>query len=531
MRKIASLLINELIKLTRRIVLFIGLISLLLIPLLTFINARNNDRFNREEMTWDDESFAEYFISIRQNNVDAIIDQESDPLADGDFHSAQFLESLKLQIETATALQARDPRYLRIAFIDRVIEQRADSQALINVYEAIKERPGDATANRQLADQFLEESYLGTSITEHQKQIATIDALLKQPTIDAYVEFNRSLGFYGFGQSRAFDQQTEALYISLWAQVPNTEIALYDEHSFIRLEQNIEEYIDRYRSLSSGVDRRNFDTVAMTPLLESQIRDEMQILRFQLQNPSYLFANTALSNAPQTHQNAAGQAFNTSFTLNLLVIMVGLMIFAASTISQEIETGTIKTLIISPTKRYKILLAKLFALLIIGLLLFTISVLWIACLSYLFYGSDSLPRLIVVFEGQLLAFKPLGAVLFRLLLSSVQIFVFVLLSVCLSTVIRHTAIAVGLAIGLYLANIIAQIVAYRGAFSELMRWLPFMNIDFAGRIGASMAHMVLGGWVNDQYMHIPPVYSAVYTLLLSGFLLWISFDSFVRRDI
>lgn len=525
MRKFTALFINEMIKLTRRVLVVVGLIALLVIPLLVFVMSKQSytEPSVGKDSVSDIEYADEYVARLELQYESMLEDWGGDPGLYYDFYGMYELERAAKMLEIAEDLRDREPRKLRLAYISNLIDSVANAHSMITVRDDIVNSDLSEDEKEDRLQDF-EWSFGIFDLEEYETIQQTAEQAIESGTLDDYVAY---ISRVGSRYSSDYSEEAQETFKVLWAKVQVDDETLYSSQAFGVLERTIESYIERQEGLSQGI----FSNEPVTPQLEAQLEKEMKLILYQIENPGFINANTGISSDYYYSQPAATRAFNNSFTFVFLILVIGMLILAASTVSQEIETGTIKALIISPTKRYKIILAKFIALVAVALTLFLISVAWIAILSFLFYGANSLPGMLTVLGGEVLAFTPLAAAFVRMLICFVQVVIFIIIGMALSTTMRHTAMAVGLSIGLFFANMIAQLILMTRQFSETFRLLPFLNIDFSGRIGASIPDSLMGGYSLGHYSYIPLQYSVIYTLVFAFLLLWITFDSFIRRDI
>ncbi len=536
MRKFFALFRNEMTKITHRVLILVGLIALLIVPLLaTFSASRTTyyyDEWTGLDPNMSDQDYADEQVRLVEEEFAAVEEMHLDMTEEGiiDYYSRVEYESVKVRLEVATRFRDTNPEAFRIVYMSRLLGDYSWQQGAYNTYLLmVEDADGDALL-LQDAEYFLED-YTRTSGKENIEGIlAAARTALDTASFDDYVEYRYISG--GFDNNQGLASTSSDAYRALWDKVSIDDAFLKDRAKFNLLESTIEAYMERDRSLELGIDQRGntmYSDTPVTPQIESVIEKEMLVLLYQIENNKFIGANNGITMSYL--QPSATRAFNNSFTMNFLILLIGMMILSASTVSQEIETGTIKALIISPTKRWKIILAKFCALVATMLGLFIISNLWITLLNALFFGAGNLPGLVTTVGDTVFAFGWFTAPIVRMLIYSVQLIVFIVVAMVFSTVIRHTAIAVGLSIGVFFTNLIAQLVLMASSYQELYKFLPFFNIDFSGRIGASLPDYLFGGYFGSHYQYISPLYSVIYTLVLVGLLLWITFDSFIRRDI
>ena len=137
-------------------------------------------------------------------------------------------------------------------------------------------------------------------------------------------------------------------------------------------------------------------------------------------------------------------------SLTMMVLAVMIIIIAGSSISSEISKGTIKFWSFTPNKRWKILLSKLFVN--TGILLVTTIIISLlsTVVGNIFFGSGQ--DYLYVSAGSVHTTNYVIHNVLYNLVSAIDIFMFLLLAMMLSTVARNTAVSVGISIAAYLGG-------------------------------------------------------------------------------
>ncbi len=224
-------------------------------------------------------------------------------------------------------------------------------------------------------------------------------------------------------------------------------------------------------------------------------------------------------------------------SVGMLLVAITVVILAASSIAQELATGSIKSLIIAPCKRWKIFFAKLSSLVIIG----AGGVLAVWLLSFIinamFFGLGDTAPYIFAAGGHVYTIPyPLFS-LFVLLIDYVEILTYTLFALMLSAVTRSTAISTGLSIGIYGISGLLSTIINLFSSAEVQKFIPFNHFDLSDRIFSSRSLLVGGDGLSDILgsglpgADISVTFSLVYFALLLTSLAWIAYDSFTRRDI
>ena len=255
------------------------------------------------------------------------------------------------------------------------------------------------------------------------------------------------------------------------------------------------------------------------------LNDEILILYYVLENGIFDLAG---------NETAA----DILHSIGMLLVFITVAILSASSVSRELATGSIKSLIIAPCKRWKIYSAKLLSLITVGL--GGVIAVWLLSLlsQALFFGLDSAVPYIFASDGYVYTIPyPIYALL-KLLIDYIEIFAYMLFAFMLSTVTRSTAVSTGITLGIYGIGGLFSTIVNLFSSAEVQKFVPFNHFALADRIFTSRP-LVLGNSALadaldsalDTTAVISPVFSILYLSLLFLSMGWIAFDSFTRRDI
>ena len=245
--------------------------------------------------------------------------------------------------------------------------------------------------------------------------------------------------------------------------------------------------------------------------------------------------------AVQTHYNEMSSISQTAregmLGIGLFFLLLLLMIVAGGTVSQEMATGSIKSLIIAPVRRWKIFVAKLIAVLTLaaagGLITWGLSLL----VDGIFFGFSTQPAYVFAVGGTAHSMPFLLFFLARTGVELIPVLVYAFFALLLSTVTRNTAVAVGLSMATYFVGNIAYAFVAQLTQDEWVRFLPFANLSLTSRIfptlsGASLTGVLSGASITDAAGVTGSLaFSACYLAVLCFLMLYTAFDSFTRRDI
>jgi ABC-2 type transport system permease protein len=225
--------------------------------------------------------------------------------------------------------------------------------------------------------------------------------------------------------------------------------------------------------------------------------------------------------------NYKDSAMQIMFQLGDIMLIILMLILAGSSISQELSTGSIKSLIIAPARRWKIFTAKFLSLLTVligsGLVVYLVSSVMYGALfgfssgSPYIYGANGAAHAINFYLYNFAYF--FGGL--------IQVFVYMTLAFMLSIVTRNTAASVGISIAVYFGGSIINSLLLAFAKGEWLRFMPFNNLDIVSKIFPSAGSQTSGVSSVSTSLSFSLIYLAVLVFCMG----YTAFDSFTRRDI
>lgn len=519
MHKIKALYTNEMIKFSRKIsvivilaIMTLGVIGYGAVLKLTEVSTGpiQNPGGNESEMLKQQlDYFRTEIIAIETR-----IEQASGPELTALLNEKYYMESEISRLELA--LEYDIPLYSSSDYRVRLLAEIARQKALRLNLEII---PADDRTPQQLA------------------QIAAIDQL-----IDQLLDSVKSKNF------RA--------YIDLLISQANLDTALSSEEKAIKIE-NLELWFladpsggldgkSDYNSIQSALSQietyklsllKNLDYTAgsnivypLTPAGRSEITDQLAVLDYRLRH--------GLSVNNNMNFNYADMASRGMLSFGLFMIVLLTMILAGGSVSQEIATGSIKSLIIAPVKRWKIFTAKVFSLLSMSLAAVLFLYLLAMAVRGSLFGFFSGEPYVYAVNGQAGELNFYVFMLGYLLADFIDIIVYMALAMMLSVITRNTALSVGVSVGVYfVGSFVVQALAVldlMGQRGEWVKFIPFSNLALAADL-----------FPFDNYLNIfnamggfgikPETPSALFSLTYLAVLVfclgYTALDSFVRRDI
>ena len=251
---------------------------------------------------------------------------------------------------------------------------------------------------------------------------------------------------------------------------------------------------------------------------QQKVKESIELNWYSLKNdiPQLQFQKDARSSVDQI------------YLMYVSVVIVLSIIIAGGIVSSEFSTGTVRLLMIRPVSRWKFLLSKLMAVLIIGYVTLILSVVLLMIPSGITYGFGGFSTNIISFVGGSIVEKNyILSIIPKLLFSSISLIFIIAVAITLSTITRNTALSVGLTMMMYLGSSPATLMLT----GLNMKWVtktifPYMNLsNFYGE-------SVTVEMIKQQFgVALDPNFGAAYLLIAAAILLVISFISFVKRDV
>lgn len=220
--------------------------------------------------------------------------------------------------------------------------------------------------------------------------------------------------------------------------------------------------------------------------------------------------------------------FAPSFSQGLISILM--IMIAGSSISTEVSKGTIKFLLFTPNKRWKVLLSKIISAILI-LLVLTILTSFISVIFGNIFFKDEATVYVYISNGVVKSIPNLLYTMLYFLASSIDILVYMLFAFTLSVVTRNTALTVGVSIACYIGSGIVMQIVNQLITADWIKFIPFNNFGLADKIFANnisyMTEQTMSGFTNNVSVGFSLSVLAVCSILM----IITMFDSFNKRDI
>ena len=306
-------------------------------------------------------------------------------------------------------------------------------------------------------------------------------------------------------------------YYSLWYKLDPTGMS--------QARDAAQSVMDMKRSLINKMDYTSM--IPMTPSQISDMENRLAVAEYKIQNNCLNLSDSA---------NYYLYSLDNVFQSGIYVIALMMLVLAGGAMSHEISTGSIKSLILAPVKRWKIFTAKLLSLISVGLLAVAVLYIFGMLAQELFFGFTSTPY--VYASHGVAASIPFGFYqILSLLVSYIDIIVYTVFAFMLSVLTRNTAIAVGISIATYLSGSSALIRMMEFPSYEWLNFVPFASMSLNGRVFPfarmmqSLSYMD-SGLISVTTFKAPGVtFSLIYLAVLLFCMTYTAMDSFNRRDL
>jgi len=323
-------------------------------------------------------------------------------------------------------------------------------------------------------------------------------------------------------------KKTQTEYYSLWYQLDPS--GGMNDVTMSNQAQSIAQSVgDMRRSIQDKVDYTNYsqNMSLMSPGQISDMENRLAVTEYQI-----MHGNVAVNNGMDMSASSSGSIFG----FGLFIIALMMLVLAGGAISQEISSGSIKSLIIAPVKRWKIFTAKVMSLLTVGFIALIALFLFGTLAQGLFFGFSSTPY-VYASHGVAAAIPNLLYQFLSLLVSYIDIIIYMSFAFMLSVLTRNTAVAVGLSIATYFGGSIVMTFMMILPSYEWLKFIPFVNLNLSSRffpfssmmqsITMSYSSMSFGNSFSLPSLSFSLIYLAVFLFCMT----YAAMDSFNRRDL
>lgn len=216
----------------------------------------------------------------------------------------------------------------------------------------------------------------------------------------------------------------------------------------------------------------------------------------------------------------------TSIFLSIMMIMI-----TGSSISTEVSKGTIKFWTITPNKRWKIMLSKIVTAVFILLIMTLVISILSDIIGTIVYRDNPPQDYLYVKNGEVLSINHNIYTILYNLVNDIDIFMFMLFALMLSTVTRSTATSVGISIATYVGS--GTIMSIINAFVKMdfIKFIPFNNLGLVDKIFPNSVSYITMETASTMLNQVTIGFSVAVLAVCAILMLVTMFDSFNKRDI
>lgn len=216
----------------------------------------------------------------------------------------------------------------------------------------------------------------------------------------------------------------------------------------------------------------------------------------------------------------SGEATSDAVFSILSIIGVFVAVVAGGIVAGEFSDGTVKFLLINPTKRWKIITAKYFTVISVGFILLLIAFIVSGLASMIFMGIPESSAAYLEVDGSTI--KSIPGILYiarRYLIGSVSVIIYGSLAFAISSLMSSAAISVGISLLAMLGGGIINLIMVAASF-DWGRFLIFANADINSIIDKNP---IYEGQTIGFTLGVIAVHMAVFLL--------IAWDGFTRKEV
>ncbi len=519
MNKIIALYQNEMIKISKKISLVVILALMIcgvvgLAGLMKFQQSQQ-ERYRNEqghEPDWAAEEM-KYQLDMFHEQEDSLTAQidAMDPDADDDrlFGLEEELRYVRRQInQIELAMEYDVGLYDEQSFLNDVINLLPDLWAEEQRLQALPPelRPADWTEQ----------------VAVVQQEESAYREVLESRNFHDYIE----LVWQGLPRSGMTDAMIliEQERLDLWYTLDPSG-GMSGDMDYNQVRMVLDQRVSLRRSMLERIDYTSSQgPVPMTPDRYAELENQLAVLDYRIEN------NVLSSSSYE--QSFSDMAVSSMAGFGMFMVVMMMLILAGGAISQEMATGSIKSLIIAPVRRWKIFTAKVLSLVSVSLIATILLYLVMILTHGLMFGFSSGQPYIFASHGQAGALSFAIYQLASLLVRWISVLVFIALALMLSVVTRNTAAAVGISMAIFFGH---QLIGSFLMFLPRSEWVKFIPFEHFSLLPRFFPFADSGGSFITGAMSQTPrttlLFSLLYLLVLLICMGYTALDSFSRRDI
>ena len=273
-------------------------------------------------------------------------------------------------------------------------------------------------------------------------------------------------------------------------------------------------------TLLKNIDNSNGFPKPLTPEKRTELENTIAVTLYKLNN------NIKISN----EYHILDDVLPVSIGIGKFFIIIMIIMVAGSTISNEISTGSIKSLIISPVKRYKIYTAKILALITTAVVALLSLYAIVIITNQIFFGALTVKSFVTASNGVAHEINFYLYQLLFVLVEGISVLAFAMFALMMSTLTRNTAVSVGISIAGFFAQDMIMFIIGNISKREWMNFIPYQHINLTKKILPNYDLFNMGP-VDMLQSSTTLTFSLIYLAVAFACILYTGYDSFIRRDI
>lgn len=284
-------------------------------------------------------------------------------------------------------------------------------------------------------------------------------------------------------QAADFNLRALKSTVSVWEKVKNA--GREDEAWLLNTARKIMGYLEKGEELATlGRDKfetdvnlvenyRTYDKYCkVTDKLRSDNLAAISILEYSAENSKPL---------PEMYPDSARGSIDEAVGGNASTVLLLCIILAATIVASEHTSGTVRLLLIRPRARWKILLSKLAAVVIYGIITFTAANILSVAIRLVLTGTDDLfVPMLVYRHGAVKEIAPVFYILAKTAISALPYVLVLIFAFFLSVAVKKVVFAVAVPMLITMFGSITSIITmYFHAKLPLLEWtlIPYFVID------------------------------------------------------
>lgn len=507
MRKFFGLYHNELIKIYTKVSVIILFIIMIIAMVGTACIMRITYNETKQFITNDNSN--DYMIDNLKMNLSSVDSQLLE--TQRNLATASEEEKLTLKQDEITFKYQKEMYETAINKNDKV-----DGASWIsNVYNSVAEKKAQIEISGLIREELKSEEDK-KNIEDLKVQVEKLTKIRDDKDYSGYLAFSDEI----INKNQNYSPEEKKIYLDSnmfrKKQNPNGDINLQN------LEMTIYDLQQTRLSLQNNVDESGSNPKPLSPKKRAQMENKVAVGLYNLNknmNTPEDFSSSLIDFAMPSIISAG------IFFLSIMLIMV-----AGSTISGEISTGSIKSLIISPMKRNKIYTAKILAI-VTTAVVSLLAIYFVGILTnQIVFGTQGVKSFISANNGVAYELNFYLYHFLRTFIMGITVLTFAIFALMLSTLTRNTAVSVGVSIAaLFVGEIAMQAInqLFTGAW---IKFIPYANINLENRIFINYDLINMTG-MDMVKTHSSLNFSIIYLVVALGCMLYMGYDSFIRRDI